>query len=346
MPIILTYKPEDVSKRLLGVLPERSQEVLNKRLGLIKGSQSQTLEAIGKKHGITRERVRQIENFALNSIRKSREYEEESPAFIELRRAMQQSGGVVEESDFLGSMTANEKDSIAQNHLLLLLTLGEDFSKYKEDKDFRHRWTVDKQIAEQIHSSLHKLHDDLSVKNLISEEEITDILLREAADVAEEYRNKETAKNWLKLSKVVGKNPLNDWGLTQSPNINVRGIRDYAYLVLRKNGKPMHFTEVAKRITEDFGKKAHTATCHNELIKDPRFVLVGRGLYGLTEWGYSNGVVREVIRGLLQKNGPLDKEAIIEQVLKERFVKENTVLVNLQNSEHFKKTSDGKFTLS
>jgi DNA-directed RNA polymerase delta subunit len=145
---------------------------------------------------------------------------------------------------------------------------------------------------------------------------------------------------------VVGKNPLNDWGLSESPNVSVRGIRDYAYLVLRKAGKPMHFTEVAKRITNDFGKKAHTATCHNELIKDSRLVLVGRGLYGLSEWGYQNGVVRKVIKDLLREKGPLDKDSIIEEVLKERFVKENTVLVNLQNDEFFSRTPDGKFALA
>ncbi|HET8574714.1 MAG TPA: sigma factor-like helix-turn-helix DNA-binding protein [Candidatus Paceibacterota bacterium] len=343
MPTKLSYKPTDVSKRLLGVLPDRSREVLVNRLGLTGDSGSQTLEAIGKKHGITRERVRQIENFALNSIRKSDRFQEEAPAFLELRDAMYAQGGVVEEENFLNALA---KDAAQKNHIRLLLILGDDFQKLKEDRYFRHRWTMDPKISDEVHRSLAKLHGTLTPEHLISEDEIISMLLDHINSVPEEYKNPDTAKEWLVISKVIGRNPLNDWGLSLSPNVSVRGIRDYAFLVLRKNKKPMHFTEVAARITDEFNKKAHTATCHNELIKDPRFVLVGRGLYGLSEWGYSNGVVREVIRDLLRKNGPLDKESIVEQVLKERFVKENTVLVNLQNSRYFRKLSNGKFALN
>ena len=123
-------------------------------------------------------------------------------------------------------------------------------------------------------------------------------------------------------------------------------MRDYAFLVIRKHGSPIHFKEVAKQITQIFKKKAHIATTHNELIKDKRFVLVGRGLYALREWGYMSGVVKDVIRNILEKNGPLTKEEIISKVMKERYVKENTIMVNLQNQKYFKKTKDGKYDVS
>jgi DNA-directed RNA polymerase delta subunit len=122
-------------------------------------------------------------------------------------------------------------------------------------------------------------------------------------------------------------------------------MRDYAFLVIRKHGSPIHFREVAKQITQVFKKKAHVATTHNELIKDPRFVLVGRGLYALKEWGYMSGVVRDVIKKIIEKNGPLTKEEIIAKVLKERYVKDNTIMVNLQNQKHFKKDKDGKYSI-
>jgi len=98
------------------------------------------------------------------------------------------------------------------------------------------------------------------------------------------------------ISKKLGKNPLGEWGHAVSPNIKTKGMRDYAFLVIRKHGSPIHFTQVAKNIEKLFNKKAHVATTHNELIKDKRFVLVGRGLYALTEWGYISGVVKEVIK--------------------------------------------------
>ena len=109
---------------------------------------------------------------------------------------------------------------------------------------------------------------------------------------------------------------------------------------MRRNGEPMHFKEVALEINKTFGKKAHVATCHNELIKDPRFVLVGRGMYGLKDWGHTGGVVRDVITQVLKEAGhPLPKDEIIKRVLAKRIVKPNTVLVNLQNSKFFKKVA-------
>ena len=143
----------------------------------------------------------------------------------------------------------------------------------------------------------------------------------------------------------MSKYPLGEWGKSDSQNVKTKGIRDYAYLAMRKHGSPIHFRDIAKLIEKLFNKKAHIATTHNELIKDKRFVLVGRGLYALTEWGYASGVVREVIKKMIEKHGPLTKEEIIQRVMKERYVKENTILVNLQNSKFFKKDKDGKYSL-
>ncbi|MEK7531593.1 MAG: hypothetical protein AAB545_01565, partial [Patescibacteria group bacterium] len=162
-------------------------------------------------------------------------------------------------------------------------------------------------------------------------------------DISEEYKSHEIAKRWLSLSKRLGRNPLGEWGVFTSPNIKVKGMRDFAYLAIRRHGSPMHFTEVARTIQELFDREAHVATCHNELIKDARFVLIGRGLYALKEWGYSPGIVRDVIRELIKKEGPLTKEEILSKVLKERYVKQNTVLVNLQNNSYFRRAKDGKY---
>ena len=108
----------------------------------------------------------------------------------------------------------------------------------------------------------------------------------------------------------------------------------------------MHFSDVAKQISALFAKKAHVATTHNELIKDPRFVLVGRGLYALAEWGYQPGVVRDVIKEILKKQGPLTRDEVMEEVRKVRYVKDNTILVNLNDAKQFKKTKDGKYALA
>ncbi|MEK7152240.1 MAG: sigma factor-like helix-turn-helix DNA-binding protein [Patescibacteria group bacterium] len=338
---VITFKPKQVSNRLLSVLPERTRDILVQRYGLSDGERS-TLEAIGQTYGITRERVRQIENFALNTIRKSDTYQKETPAFEELKNVVISLGGVVAEDDLLSHVT---KDPNTQNHVHLFLVLGDTFQRQKEDDQFKHRWVVDNVIAQKVHQSLQRLHESLSDEDLISESEIISRFLGYLKDVSEEYKNEEIAKRWLSISKKVQKNPLGEWGIAESPNIKARGMRDYAFLVIRRHGNPMHFTEVAKEIEKSFGKKAHVATCHNELIKDPRFVLVGRGLYALSSWGYSSGIVRDVIADILKKNGPLPKQDIVDKVLKERYVKPNTIVVNLQDVKYFKKNKDGSYTL-
>ena len=337
----LTFKPKQVSKKLLNVLPERSREVLVSRYGLGADAEKMTLEAIGKLYKITRERVRQIENYALTAIRKSADYKKERATFEELEKMIEVMGGVVVESDLLQSVA---KDASTQNHLHFLLVVGESFKKLKEDEEFKHRWYVDDVLAEKVHGSLRKFYKSLSDNDLIPESEVVSKFFDYVKEMSLDARDEEVAKRWLSISKQIGKNPLGEWGLTSSPNISIKGMRDCAFLVIRRHGSPIHFREVAKSIEKMFGKKAHVATTHNELIKDPRFVLVGRGLYALAEWGYLSGVVKDVIRKILEKNGPLTKEKIIEKVLKERYVKENTIVVNLQNPKYFKKDKEGRYS--
>lgn len=339
----LTFKPKQVTKKLLAVLPERAREVLTHRYGLDTDAEKKTLEAIGGIYGITRERVRQIENYGLASIRKSDAFIEEQAVFDELRAHIEKMGCVVAEDELLESLAKDEK---TRNHIYFLLVLGDAFVHEKESADFYHRWYVNKDVSNQVHEALGKLYSSLSDDDLIPESDMVEKFLNELTELNEEYRNEEIAKRWLGLSKQLGKNPLGEWGVAKSPNVRAKGMRDYAYLVIKRHGSPMHFTEVAKAITELFDRRAHVATCHNELIKDKRFVLVGRGLYALSEWGYSSGVVKDVIVDILKKHGPLTRDQIIDLVKKERYVKDNTILVNLQDSTHFRRDPQGLYILA
>ncbi len=340
--LAITFKPKQVVKRLLSVVGERSQDVLSSRFGLGDETKRMTLEAIGKRYKITRERVRQIENYSIINIRKSKEYAKEKEVFDELKEIISNLGSTVGEESLLKHLS---KDKSTQNQIHFLLVVGEDFVKEKEDEEFKHRWTVDKELSKKIHGSLRQLYSSLTDDEILLESDMIEKFLEHVKDVSEKYKNQEIAKRWLTLSKLIDKNPLGEWGKSKSSNINAKGMRDYAYLVIRRHGSPIHFREVAKLITELFNKKAHVATTHNELIKDPRFVLVGRGLYALSEWGYMSGVVREVIKNIIEKNGPMTKDEIIKKVLKERYVKENTIMVNLQNPKFFKKSKEGKYSI-
>ncbi len=338
--VTLNFKPKQVVKKLLSALPERAREVLVSRYGLGSSANTKTLEAIGNTYGITRERVRQIENYALTSIRKSDAFKEEREAYDELRNVLTKLGGIIAEDSLFEELAT---DRGMRNHINFLLILGDGFTRKKENSEFRHSWHVDSSVAETIHTALRKLYSSLSDEDLVPESDLISSFLKEVADLSDYYKNKEIIRRWLSLSKQLGKNPLGEWGIATSPNIHIKGMRDYAYLVVKRHGSPMHFTEVASVITELFKRRAHMATCHNELIKDKRFVLVGRGLYALSEWGYSSGVVKDVISEILKKHGPLSREEIVELVKKERYVKDNTIYVNLQDSSHFTHDKEGRY---
>lgn len=339
--INLSFKPKQVTKKLLSLLTKRGKDVLESRYGLGAKATKMTLDAIGKKYGITRERVRQIETHSLIAIRKSKEYKDSQEIFTELKELILNLGGIVSEKDLLKHLS---KDPAIQNHFNFILVVGEEFRREKEDNEFKHRWQVDPEMAKKIQNAIRKLYSKLSDDELVLEGDLINNFLEEVKDINEKYKNEEVIKRWLAISHKIDKNPLGEWGKTNSPNVNAKGMRDYAFLVIRKHGSPIHFKEVAKAISLYFDKKAHVATTHNELIKDPRFVLVGRGLYALAEWGYMSGVVKDVVRKIIEKDGPLTKDKIIEKVLKERYVKENTIMVNLQNPKFFKKDKDGRYS--
>lgn len=340
MPTI-SFKPKKVTKKITSHLQERASDVIMNRFGLTADGERKTLEEIGKRYSITRERVRQIEDAAIHLIKKSDAYKSEQAVFEELKRLMHKLGSVIAEHELLPYIS---KDKATQNHIHFFLVLSDIFKKHREDEHFHTRWSVDDAMAEKIHESLRKLYGTLKDEDLIPETEMIKKFFDQLKDVSEEYRDNEMAKRWLSMSKTVAKNGLGEWGKATSPNIKTRGVKDYAFLVMRRHGSPMHFKEVADAISKTFGRKTHYATCHNELIKDPRFVLVGRGMYALAEWGYKAGIAREVIEDILKKEGPLGKDDVVKKVMKERYFKKNTILVNLANPKYFKKNKNGLYT--
>ncbi len=260
--------------------------------------------------------------------------------FQELYTAVDSLGGVVSEDDLLTELS---KDPSLRNHIYFLLVIGDPFHRIKEDNAFCDRWCIEKKVATSVEKALKNIYISLKEDELISEDEILARLKDELTDVEERYRDEKVLRRWLSISKEIARNPLGEWGPAQSPNVRAKGIRDYAYLAVKRHGSPMHFREVADSIEGLFKKKAHVATTHNELIKDKRFVLVGRGLYALSEWGYTAGVVKDVLRDILRDHGPLTREELIDKVRKERYVKDNTIVVNLQDGSMFKRLPDGSY---
>lgn len=339
---MISFSPKNIAKELLAELPERSRRVLTDRFGLSPKGEQRTLDSIGQEYGITRERIRQIENHGIAAVRDSDAYAQYAQALEELKRAVLTLGGVLAQETLLGHVAKTDAD---HNHVIFLLTVAHHFDDRRENADFKSRWHVDEQLAEQVEEALTNLYESLESNKLTAEDEFLQTFSKHLKQVGIKSKGDDVMLRWLHISKRVGRNPLGEWGRTESPHVRIKNTRDFAYLTLKRHGSPMHFTEVAKGIEKLFGRETHPATTHNELIKDGRFVLVGRGLYALKEWGYEPGVVRDVIRGILQREGALTREEIVDRVKRERYVKDATIAVNLQNPM-FVRSADGKYSLA
>ncbi len=335
-----------IVKDILKDIPnERAADVLKRRFGLGPRVQHETLESVGRSYNITRERVRQIESAALDMARKSSAYKKYAKAFKKLAEFIESMGDVVSQDEILNSIAKTEKQ---HNYLLFLLAVGDYFKYNKESKDFIQFWYLDDKRAKIVKDAVQKLHKELDKNSALTEEEIVEMfkkLLEDEKILPEDKDEKAVITRWLSTYKKLARNPLGEWGRVDSPQMRIKGLRDHAYLALKAHGSPLHYTEVAEKIKELFGKDAHPATTHNELIKDNRFVLVGRGIYALREWGYTPGMVKDVIKDVLAKHGPLSKEEVVEKVKRERHVKDSTIKVNLQDKKLFKRLDDGRFTL-
>ncbi|TSC91889.1 MAG: hypothetical protein CEN90_4 [Parcubacteria group bacterium Licking1014_17] len=343
---VLNIKIKKVVADLLGVLSARNKDVISRRFGL-KTGRKETLESIGETYGITRERVRQIEESSLNQVRAQLSSLKSSmtPFASFAADVLNKSQGVTREEDLFEKFSGTAKPSPASASLSFVLYLDGNLKRYTEDDDFQSFWSVSEQHVENFKKSVAGLISVLNSKKIpVVEAEAANLLKKSAAPL----KDGNILTSILAISKNVGKNVFGEVGLNDWAEIRPRGVRDKSFLVLKREGKPKHFREIAQLINSSSfsNKKANVQTVHNELIKDKRFVLVGRGMYGLTDWGYKTGTVKDVIVDVLKNSkNPLPKDEIVAQVLSHRMVKKNTILLNLQDSKTFAKKENGTYSL-
>lgn len=335
-------------KALLSSLPDREKDVIIRRFGMF-GNSAETLDAIGKSYDITRERVRQIQDHGLTVLKdkiipadpKFNKY------FGVINQKLEGLGGLAKEDNFLNFLKQKEED---KNYLAFLLVLNKKIYFLKENECFHFRLISEsrKNDALKIENAVNALVFSIPQNEVVSFDELIKNFQSKLKSVVsgEILLNKNALCSWVETSKLLNKNVFGEWGTSSSCHINPKGVKDYAYLAMRRHGSPMHFKEVSRAIEKNLNRGAHIQTVHNELIKDNRFILVGRGLYALKEWGYIPGTVKDVIHNILKLSGKISKEELVKKILKERHVKETTIAINLQNKNFFKRFQDGTYGLA
>lgn len=320
---------------------EREREIIARRFGLF--DRKETLEQIGELLGITRERVRQLEKAVVSRLKISAasgqlpHIDMVQDALVEL---LGNKGNVARISE-LSAHFSKENSRLDQARISFLAQLSpklvviddNDYYFYSAGLAAIHDEKKIKKLVEQIIVAVKAIGEPTGIETIAKEAKLDDIKHTQAlASVSKQ------------LATLNGR-----WGLVKWPMVNPKNIRDKIYVILKENGKQMHFNEIAAAIKDsDFKRKdVTTQAIHNELIKDKRFVLIGRGIYALKEWGYEKGTVADVISDVLKKSGkPMHRDEIVKEVLKSRYVKETTILLNLQGKSQFKRVAKATYALA
>jgi hypothetical protein len=331
-----------LADELLSVLDERSKDIITRRFGLVTGEKD-TLESIGKEYSITRERVRQIESQAKKQL--SSRLEILAPAMKIIEKVFAEHGGVLLKEQAAELVHVKSGEPVLPTVVYFFLELVPPYTYVTTDGDFAPHWRHPDYVTPVAGEAVRIAAAILQkAKHPKAEAELLQDMRREFKATVSDVH----LKTWLAASRSLRKNPFGEWGLVGWAETTPRGVGDKAYAVLRRHAKPEHFRKIADLINAaHFDRKvANAQTVHNELIKDDRFVLVGRGLYGLTEWGYMPGTVADVLESILKRSQqPLSREELIEQVLSQRLVKKNTILLSLQDQSRFVKTAENRYTL-
>lgn len=331
---------------LLLLLTDKEKTVVTKRFNL-DNSKKHTLEEIGKDFSVTRERVRQIEKNALSKMKRNVFNTTLNDLHSFTKEKILENGSMMREESFIETLSTllTEKTPFNENELHLALVLHDELNcvgntinfhpyiRNNDLSDFTLKFASDK-LINQLNKygnikKISKIHNDL--KPVMDEIGFDLNRMRSLIDIDKRITFVE-----------------DDFvGLLEWRHIHPRTLRDKILYILRKEKQPLHFGEISEKISEaKFDRRnVNVQAVHNELIRHDQFVLIGRGIYALSEWGYESGTVSAVIEKILSEMAELSQEEIIEEVLKQRQVKKITIVLALKNGDKFERIGRKRYKL-
>ncbi len=337
-----------ILEELFMVLSTKEKEVVTQRFSL-DNKPKRTLESIGQQFSVTRERIRQIEKIALSKLRRTVQTSNLNLINNLANTILNENGGILIESKLVAKILnqLGSKNEIDGHIIKLALSINQSLVQEDKTNIYHPFWYLKNLelslvtlIIDNGFKILRKRDDCLVDQKMVVQ--IRQVLQNKLENIPDSL-----IVSSLELDKRL-KRTESGFGLMTWRHINPKSIRDKAYIVLKREGKPLHFVDIANKIIESgFDKKIVTVQAvHNELIRYDQFVLVGRGLYALKEFGYKKGTVTEIIEDLLKKNSPLTKQEIMEGVLEQRHVKKGTISLNLQKNPQFVRVGRAVYKLN
>jgi len=333
----MTVSLENLLQDLFLVLTEKESGVIKRRFALL-GQPKQTLEKIGRQFKVTRERIRQIESIALAKLRRTVRTTRLNDVNDMAKELLREHGGVLLEDALLSEMIMMTKGNQDTDGSILRLSFSIDTEMCAGGRggSYAPFWRLSALAMEDISLITDTVVKILKKRKSCMGEESLVTAVQAMQLFKDRVPSTELIASCLRIDERL-RSIDEGWGLTDWRFVRPRSIRDKVEIILKKTGHPLHFMEIANRIREmKFDHKNVTVQAvHNELIRYGQFVLVGRGLYALREWGYEPGTVADVIESILKEKGPLSKKEIIAEVAKQRTVKVGTISLNLQKMPFF-----------
>ena len=328
-----------VNEILATIDQEREREIITRRFGLY--DRRETLEQIGELLGITRERVRQLEKAILIRLKMAAE-NNKIPSINAIEkiiiRTLTDLGRTARIQDLTDSLLNKTSDQRERSHVAFIAELASNLAVVDENDNYFlsvgiREYGDEKKIKSEVDNivaAIKKHGEPLTIEELHNKLS---------------YEHPNYVRGLASISKSLA-HLKDSWGLLKWPTVNPKNIRDKIFVVLVETGKPMHFSDIAKSIKDSSFKRKDVTTqaIHNELIKDSRFVLIGRGIYALSSWGFNRGTVSDIIADVLKNSKePLHRDEIVKRVLASRQVKETTILLNLQSKPQFKRVAKATY---
>lgn len=353
---------------------KRAIEIMKRRYGLNSGER-ETLEEIGNSYGITRERIRQIQEKAIKKLRHP--MVKEKNQIIELvEEVLWKNHGIIseEEADQLLSNIFKNIPYDGSSLLDLLADIGwiqthkvGDAPFYSPKFSGLNLSVLMTEIIQLLKSNGNLMNVESIAKNLscktievpaqyVSQNAGSETTLNRSAynrnyTVYEQKDVMSSDKLIHLVSRCCKLDPRIEERITNHFTLYSLHNRRHIWSVLisqilEKEGIPLHFTEIANRVNDllrEEEKYLDERKVYSLLIETSIFAHTGvRGMYGLTKWGLRKESTQELAIEFIEKSGfPVHWEQIFFYVSKYKDTRRQSIRNILSNSEKFIKKNDG-----
>ncbi|MER3570241.1 MAG: hypothetical protein C4348_01370 [Patescibacteria group bacterium] len=334
---------KEIVQEILNNFNLREQDIIFRRYGLTFKEIEESLEAIGRDYHITRERVRQIQNKIINKLKPIINNHPKINEFTQKVKSLLEPLGIKEENRFYSILLKEkiiEREDI--KFVKFILIFREDIVYHKGDEILKSLLAKEKDVFlffKHLSEKLYKLFSE-NINKILLEEEVLNLIEQELKRHINTPVEKEELMEVLRILRGLYKNPFNHWGLDGNKFVVPSSLKEKIYLILKNEGKPMHFSQIYERLEElrkieneflhFYWKKTYSLdSLKNELIKHDDFVLVGRGIYALKEFGYPEGTIYDLIKNFISEKKITNFNEIYNFISNLKIFKPNTLIIYL-----------------